>query len=254
VRALVDGGSQLCVVNSKVIDALDLISIGNVLIKGITGDPITCNLYKLHIVLTARDLDVNSRKACVKIVCAACDDLNEQLILTLPVADQLCDQGLNICQNECDVGITVAVTTRARSKLSRFEHSIDLVDVDGAVDVTNADESMTDIELDQDQSFVDVDDVDSMQNVCGIGNCDAFALEQQNDKSLAHAFQLARKAKSNYLLKNGLLFRRENYCGKQLVNLVVPKARKVAVLRLAHDSSLFGGVRTFERIITYIKK
>jgi hypothetical protein len=57
VHALIDGGSQVYVVSSKVIDSLDLICVGNVLIKGITGSPINCNLYKLHIALTPPDAD-----------------------------------------------------------------------------------------------------------------------------------------------------------------------------------------------------
>jgi hypothetical protein len=90
-------------------------------------NPITCNLYKLHIALSAC-------KAHVTIACAACKDLNEQLILTLPVADQLYDQGVGISQDECEADycslhfnydvnsvanvskdVTVAVTTRAQS-------------------------------------------------------------------------------------------------------------------------------------------
>ena len=66
---------------------------------------------------------------------------------------------------------------------------------------------------------------------------------------MAHAFQLASKSKSNSLLKDGLLYRKENYCYQHFVNLVVPKLRRSAVLKLAHDSSHFGGVRTFERKI-----
>jgi len=49
VHALIDGGSQVCVVNSKLIESMDLICVGNVLIKGITGSPINCSLYKLSI-------------------------------------------------------------------------------------------------------------------------------------------------------------------------------------------------------------
>jgi len=67
---------------------MDLNCVGNVFIKGITGSPINCSLYKLHIALTTRDAE-RCNEEFVAIVCAACDDLNEQLILTLPVVDQL---------------------------------------------------------------------------------------------------------------------------------------------------------------------
>ena len=84
--------------------------------------------------------------------------------------------------------------------------------------MNTADDSKCDSDVSDDSSFVDVDDVSSLQNECDIGNCSEFATEQKNYESLAHAFQLASKSKSNYLLKDGLLYRKENYCGQQLVN------------------------------------
>ena len=97
---------------TAVIESLDLICVGNVLIKGITGSPINCILYKLHIALTPRDADKYSDEF-VTIVCAACDDLNEQLILTLPVVDQLFahmqsvvsqyDENCNVYDSSCHI-------------------------------------------------------------------------------------------------------------------------------------------------------
>jgi len=152
VHALIDGGSQVCVVNSKLIESLDLICVGNVLIKGITGSPVNCNLFKLRIALTPRDADRCSGEF-VTIVCAACDDLNEQLILTLPVVDQFyakmqsvvsqCDESGDVYDSSCDndrvdilnsdyVDATVAVTTRAQSKLNVVNDvNIDSVDNNG---------------------------------------------------------------------------------------------------------------------------
>ena len=48
VHALIDGGSQVCVVNRKVIESLDLICVGNVLIKGITGSLLFFLSVSLH--------------------------------------------------------------------------------------------------------------------------------------------------------------------------------------------------------------
>ena len=118
-----------CQPQSNRIESLDSICVGNILIKGITGSPINCNLYKSHIALTPRDADKCSDEF-VTIVCAACDDSNEQLILTLPVVDQLyanvhsvasqCDENCNVFDSsyiidredilQCDsVDTTVAI-------------------------------------------------------------------------------------------------------------------------------------------------
>jgi len=80
VNALIDGGSQVCVVNSKLIESRDLICVGNVLITGITGSPINYSLYTSHIALTTRDAD-RCNDEFITIVCTACDDLNEQLVV-----------------------------------------------------------------------------------------------------------------------------------------------------------------------------
>lgn len=183
VHALVDGGSQVCVVNHKIIESLDLICVGSVLIKGITGSPINCNLYKLHVVLTPRDSD-NCNSNDVTIVCAACHDLNEQLILTLPVVDQLYanrqsvvnghDEYDDVNDSSChddSVGIfnhdgvdaTVAVTTRAQSKKANGDV---IEDSSIASDVTN------------DDSFIDVDDASSLQNALSIDNHAEFVNEK----------------------------------------------------------------------------
>jgi len=82
----------------------------------------------------------------------------------------------------------------------------------------------------------------------GQGNHVALREEQLADKSL-NAFKLARKNKGNYLIKDVLLFKKENYCGQELINLVVPKSRRTFVLKLAHDTCHFIGKRTNERII-----
>jgi len=200
-------------------------------------------------------------------VCAACDDLNEQLMLTLPVIDQLyanmqsvvsqCDERCDVsCNNDrvdifnCDsVDATVAITTRAQSKLNVDKDvTVDNVDDKCSANVTSPDDRACDSDVSDNNSFIDVDDVTSLQNECGIGNSSHFATEQKNDESLAHAFQLASQGKSNHLLKDELLYRDEIYCGQDLANLAMPKSRRSAVLKLAHDSSHFGGVRKFERI------
>jgi hypothetical protein len=83
----------------------------------------------------------------------------------------------------------------------------------------------------------------------GQGNRVALRQEQKSDESLTDAFKLARKNKGNYIIKDDLLFRKESYCGQELINLVVPMSRRMSVLKLAHDTCHFAGKRTYKRII-----
>jgi hypothetical protein len=48
IHALIDSGSQVCVINAKLLAGLHLISVGNLHLRGITGSAIRCDLYKLH--------------------------------------------------------------------------------------------------------------------------------------------------------------------------------------------------------------
>ena len=63
--------------------------------------------------------------------------------------------------------------------------------------------------------------------------------------ALATAFALARRNKCNYL-KDGLLYRNESICGQQLTNIVVPRSRRLSVLKMAHDTCRYAGQRTYE--------
>ena len=162
------------------------------LIKGITGSPISCNL--LHMALKPSEANENSGE-CVTIVRATCDNSNEQLILTLPVVyqlyanvqssvnqfgensgvrDSLCNLYRVDINNGDYIDATVAVTTRAQSKSNVVEDvNVDKVD-------NNCDSFCgVDDSRDSDHPFDDVDDVTSLRNECGIGHCTEFATEQK---------------------------------------------------------------------------
>jgi transposase InsO family protein len=143
-------------------------------------------------------------------------------------------------KNSTDEEIKVAVTTRSQSSTSAF---VDNNREDDREKYTVANETANV------QPCIDVDDMTSLRKEIGRGDKNAVMEEQQNDESLASAWRLARKNKGNYLIKDGLLYRKESICGQQLINLVVPKSRRASVLKLAHDSCHFGGQRTYERII-----
>ena len=51
-----------------------------------------------------------------------------------------------------------------------------------SANVNSADDCICDSDVSDDSYFVDVADVSSLQNECGIGNCSEFATEQKNDE------------------------------------------------------------------------
>jgi hypothetical protein len=250
VRALVDGGSQINVVNNSLIEPLNLQPVGNILIRGIVGQPVTAQLVQLQIGLSKHEFIVDNKHDVkyISILCAACDDLNENLIITLPVADQLKIDRAGFNDVEImdesvhyDSEAVAAVVTRSQANR---ENSIVAAEVD--LNINN--ESKTS-DARQNSSFIDVDDIAPLQQITKQTDKFDFGREQSEDELLSHAFNLARQGKGNYLLRDGLLYRKENLYGQQLVNLVVPKSRHLSVLQLAHNSCHFSGKRTYERII-----
>jgi hypothetical protein len=114
VTALVDSGSQLNVIDASIIEPMGLVPIGTVLIRGIVGQPVRANLVKLQMQL--------QNESCIHdefitVICAACENLNETLIVTLPVADQL-NSIVQYCNDSVPYEIDglVAVTTRSQLK------------------------------------------------------------------------------------------------------------------------------------------
>jgi len=74
--------------------------------------------------------------------------------------------------------------------------------------------------------------------------------EQLNDESLNNAFSLARQGKGCYVINTGLLFQQIKYCGKKLMNLVVPQQRRDGVLKLAHNSAQWATKKTKQRVLS----
>ena len=258
VSALVDGGSQLNVIDSSIIHSLNLTPVGTISIRGIVGEPIQASLVQLQIKITNVNDEMNDDY--ISIMCAACDDLNESLIITLPVADQLYnavqhsnvneyDSDFIITPDACEVDGCVAVVTRAQSKVkcdgSYLQNSVN--EADGVLS-----KPVNVCEDDKDGAnalFLDVDEITHIKDSINPGNKNSLVEEQRSDESLEVAFKLALKGKGNYVIKDELLFKKEYYCGRELVNLVVPSKRRVSVLKLAHDTCHFAGKRTYERII-----
>lgn len=245
-----DEGSQLNVIHASLIEQLGLMSVGEISIRGIVGQPVKSRLINLQVKLgaqTARDeLQTTNNREYITILCAACNDLNEQLIVTLPVADELnsvaasnvIDSDILEAVDKPDLAsrnghkvddAVIAVTTRSQARKTD-------VSVRSNNDENTETENSSQI-LNREQSFIDVDDVSPLQKQICFGSSSDLLLEKHNDVTLAAAFKLARQGKGNYLFKNSLLHRTENICGQQLTNLVVPNSRRLSVLKLAHDDS-----------------
>ena len=75
--------------------------------------------------------------------------------------------------------------------------------------------------------------------------------KQQKDASLADCWSMACQGKGNFVLSQGLLYRKDKVEGQPVCQLCVPTTRREPILKLAHDSvygSHLGERKTVQRI------
>ncbi|GBN03451.1 hypothetical protein AVEN_122589-1 [Araneus ventricosus] len=71
---------------------------------------------------------------------------------------------------------------------------------------------------------------------------------QRECLTLKNAFKDARLKKSNFILRDELLFHKDKICGDTVYQLVLPKSYRDKVLQLAHNENHLGMRKTRERI------
>jgi hypothetical protein len=170
------------------------------------------------------------------VLCAICDEVNEDLILTQDVVNQLFHLfNLNVVscasvEQVKDRPITVrdhnGVTTDGdgdvHDECERIDNNCDVNEVGDVINLNQCD-------------YIDVETVD--QTVCDSSkaNVESLIREQLDDKTLSGCFLMAQRGKGNYIVKDGLLFHIEKLFGQFVENLVVPEGRRNHVLKLAHE-------------------
>ena len=137
------------------------------------------------------------------------------------------------------------MTTRSANADTRIDDDDD-DDDDGDVAMSSG----GDCPLDQcvDPS-VNPDSVSDHQNDSGGENDDIISSslinkaelikEQRDDETLRGCWKLAERGRGNFLIDDGVLYRREKILGQPFQQLVVPKGRRSHVLKVGHET--YGG-------------
>jgi hypothetical protein len=91
VYALEDSGSQIAVINKRLIGSLrDVDAIGSIKIRGIVGEAVKCELIRLHICLLDADPpDGEFARRSMVVTCAVLENANDSLLLPSEVIDRL---------------------------------------------------------------------------------------------------------------------------------------------------------------------
>jgi hypothetical protein len=228
MRALADSGAEICVAHRRIFDGIGYHTCGRIRLRGIVGNPVEAELANITIQL-------NDNPECSMIVlCAVCDELNEELILTKDVVDKLFDMynkqvTLNMIVLDNDVGndvnnddVNCVTNASAESDVAVIDHACD-----------NSGNNVSHVPVRSD--FIDFDGVAQLVSDQGKASVEYLRREQLDDKTLAGCWLMAKRGKGNYFAKDDLLFRAEKICGQVVDNLVVPEGRRSHVLKLAHE-------------------
>jgi hypothetical protein len=182
-------------------------------LRGIVGNPVDADLINLTVCL-AEDNEVR-----LSFVCASCEELNEDMILTIDVVDRLHD------------------AVNRKVMLANVNESNENVYVDSFNGVLNVDREIN--VVDELPEVADVEAVNGNSSENGKASADLLRQEQILDDTLAGWWSLAKQNKGGFYIKDGLLYHKEKFMGYEIEQLVLPKGRIGAVLKLAHEG--FGG-------------
>jgi hypothetical protein len=171
VKALEDSGAELCVIKSAIVDPIiNLPQIGTIHLRGIVGKSVEAKLVKLHISSLCCE---SCESASIPITCAVCPDLNENMILTIPVVKQL------TCQHN-NLNVPSATIIAHNNETT--------VQVDCADDATVV----------EDDANNDQTEVDS-EYKHRVADSDVLRSEQLNDKSLKPCWEMAKRGKGGFI-------------------------------------------------------
>lgn len=226
VSCLEDSGSQVAVANKALIDKLEGISVvGSIKIRGVIGEPITCDLVKLHLSLPETDEQSMHSKRTMSVVCAVSDVANNELLLPITVTAKLHDLTASSLRPS-------AVNVVTRSGIDTL-HADVAVDKDSEPPTTTPNETNEQIGSDKVADFVT--DLFCSGNEQKTAR-ETLRAEQQSDPTLLKCWKLHEKGKGNFMVIEGVLMHKDKLLGREMQQLVLPHPRRKQVIELGHGA------------------
>ena len=120
ISALEDSGSEITVIRSSLVKSLNLPTVGKVNLRGIVGNSFPVPLVELHLSMCS---NANNRTFdSMPVLCAVCEQLNEELIVPTSLVDKLQTFQATLCNTytgESEVSTYAAETVVENSCLKR---------------------------------------------------------------------------------------------------------------------------------------
>ena len=252
VCALNDSGSEICLINSKLISDLDVSTQGQVKIRNVIGSTVIADLVTLQM-KPHPGVGYKNIAPYIPVVFATCPLVDVDMILSSMVLDQLHtlseydlvtgisdqDQMSSDCKEVNTIPLIVdAVTTRSQAKSKDISQL-----TDGGVS-----RNQTRFNTTPNLEISDLDGVVDLQpNTRAL---DTFITEQKSDSTLTRAWDLAGDEKGGFFVKDGLLFHRDLVLGIPVNQVCLPSSHRKEVCEIAHNLAHQGVRKTVERVRT----
>jgi len=221
VRSLKDSGAQIPLISQALSQEIPADPMGRIMIDGVVGSALVPPT-NVCIQLAAERGTVNVCTPELPVVCGIVDlsDKEYDMILQADVVKELQQiPVVSVVVAECvnaDDSTDAAADVSSDRVQSVCEDTSSLM----SGDVTNAEFSNNSAQDDE-----TVND-----------NARKLLDKQQQDASLADCWSMARQGEGNYVLSQGLLYRKDKVEGQPVCQLCVPTTRREPILKLAHDS------------------
>jgi len=224
VKALKDSGAQIPLISQNLSQETPADPIGRIMIDGVVGSALV-QLTNVSIQLAAERGTLNVCTPELAFVCGIVDFSDKEYDMILPADVKELQQipVVSVVVAEC---VKAEDSTGAAADVSSEQVQSVSEDISSMMsgDVTNAEFCNNSAQDDEPVS----DDARKLLD------------EQQQDASLADCWSMARQGKGNFVLSQGLLYRKDKVEGQPVCQLCAPTSRREPILKLAHNS-VYGG-------------
>jgi hypothetical protein len=235
--ALIDGGAEMPLIKSSLIG--DISSVGSINIQPIVGKTVEAKLAVLDIAkfdeTASSDCVVNEcTTGPLHLVFAVTDLARQDVVLPDAVVQEL-QETSHKCVHDCNSSVL------SLKCFSAVVNEMQLTDVD--VSSVNINECINQVDDVVNVDSLNVDDDDctsSRENLRSVQLC---------DESLRACRSLADQNKNSYFWDEGLLYHKDGVLNQLVYQLVMPKDRRIDIIKFAHDKCFHQGhKKTSERI------
>jgi transposase InsO family protein len=238
--ALSDSGAEICCIDKKLIESLNLPVIKRINIIGFQGEGCKADVVYLQLKLANPAEGTANIAPSLCVMFAVVPELNERVILTPHIVDLLMDSSEYVVMA---VGVDRSVQINEEVKEDNLEVNIKKDDPNESLQSDVKDEEVNESSqeqpVDDSDNFLDVESTEFKSDE-GKADNDTLLREQQNCHNLMPCWQQAKQNKNNFFIDNNLLYHKGEIMGHKVNQLCLPEDRIGVVLRVAHDAPCAG--------------